>query len=518
MDNNSKNLTVGTLVIVRNSSQLTINDPASEMLDTTAEPKTQRTANTQTMGAINDLYYNAVFKLDVTATPAPPSLPRARFWHVDVVGPILGQHDYRRFFYLSAGEAQMDDESSAVASWVIEGKRVFFEYYHNGNLTHITDLTDINGNVMIASYRPITSTDEVWYFGANRGSSAFPDNDNIRSILDINVRALNTIVGNSFSLSTIAKDIVSAINEVYTMYSASVHTLTTDNEAPDNLVGSPGDVAITPYGIYTRKMSAASTGFLCNSSDARFDGIWSDMGVNNMNTINGISLGTHWYLHESGNYVLVWSNYNANPNIPRAGYWFINNAGTPRLDSAALLSRATAELPSSSTDLPPNGSWGGYEMNWQNYTSSVPSQLGWVLQFNVHSTPDGRLFVGEREVPMVYPMQTVVTESLYNRNISSGTVTVLQAQQLDALGITTPNKSVKLIFAAISYSGGSTTATLSSSGAADFTGNYRTVASVSSGTAQYVDFSLSFDADGNLVITNNGINITLEALTLQYQG
>jgi len=516
MDNN-KNLTIGTLVIVRNSSQLTIANPANEMLDAAAEPKTQQTANTQTIGAINDLYYNAVFELDVTATPAPPSLPRARFWHVNMVGPIQGQHDYRRYFYLSAIDAHMDDERYAVASWVIEGKRVFFEYYHNGNLTHITDLTDINGNVMIASYRPITSVDEVWYFGASRGTSAFPDNDNIHSILDINVRALNTIVGDSFNLSTIAKDIVGAINEIYSMYSTSVHTLTTFDETPDNLAGRPGDVAITPYGIYTRKMSAVSTGFLCSSSDARFDGIWSDMGANNMNTISGISLGTHWYLHESGNYVLVWSNYNANPSVPRAGYWFINNAGTPRLDSGALLSHATVEVPSDSTGLPPDGFWGGYEMNWQNYTSTIPSQLGWALQFNVHSTPDGRLFVGEREVPMVYPMQTVVTESLYNSSIASGTVTILQAQQLTSLGITTPNKSVKLIFAAISFSGGSTTAALSSMGDAGFTGSFRTVAWVSSGTAQYVDFSLSFDEGGDLIITNNGINITLEALTLQYQ-
>ena len=360
---------------------------------------------------------------DVTKTPAPPALPRARSWHVDFVVPVgeqglMGSYDYRRYFYASAADSQEDNPSKAMAAWVIEGHHMFFEYYEEGATT-IVDLTDADGLVLIDHYRPIYESSSravppphiKWFFGPNHGTSAFPDDDNARSIIDIDIDALNTIIGNSFDLSTVAKQLVPAINELYHLHRSQQQVLITDEETPNNLVGNPGDIAITPYGIYVMKFKV-STGFLAISTDARFAGIWTDMGVNEMHTISGASShfvdihgyvrNTNWYLHESGNYVLVWSNYNANPNTPRAGYWFFNNASTPRLDAGALLSLETPNSPQLPTSLPPSGSWGGgVSITWSNYTGSEPSGMGWVRHFKVNSLPSGELFVDTAPVPAI---------------------------------------------------------------------------------------------------------------------
>ena len=294
---------------------------------------------------------------------------------------------------------------------------MFFEYRENGIVTSVVDLTDTNGNVLIEDFRPIQTDGTKWFFGPNHGTNAFPDSDNVRSIIDLDIDALNTILGNSFDLSTNAKQIVNAINEVYAMYKTYIQVFTTDEPSPVNLVGNPGDVAITPYGIYTMKFKV-STGFVAASTDSRFSGIWTDMGVNKTHTISGLSSNfidiggtlrnTHWYLHESGNYALVWSNYNANPSLPRAGYWFINYAATPNLDSGAIYSRGTSIAPDSPTTLPPSGSWElGFSITWSTYTGSEPSGMDWVLHYQLHTTQAKELFIGDTQmavVPMPPPM------------------------------------------------------------------------------------------------------------------
>ena len=342
--------------------------------------------------------YNAILQIDVTSTPAPPSLHRARYWHVDMVGDLQGSYDYDRYFYLTADEAQVDDDSTAVARWRIDGQRVFFEYFDGGVLTRTVDITAIDGSVILETFRPITEAGVVWFFGASRGTSAFPDADNIRSVIDINIPALQTIIGDSFTLATESKQLVGAINEIFTLHHIGSNVYTSDS-SPDGLSGISGDVAITPYGVYVMRLGAASTGFKATTTDQRFVGVWSDMGVNTQGTTTGESLGTHWYLHESGNYVLVWSSYNANPSIPRAGYWFINHAGTPRLDgSASLAYMMTPTQPLDSTTLPESGQWGWMNISWEAHEGTIPSQLGWERLFGIYKTPDSRAFVDEFEL------------------------------------------------------------------------------------------------------------------------
>ena len=374
-----------------------------------------------------ELEYNAIMQLDVTATPALPSLPRARYWHIAMLGDLQGSYDYDRYFYLSAGEAHDDDISVAVARWRIDGQRVYFEYLDNGIVTETVDLTDVDGSVLLETYRPIADAGVVWFFGPNHGASAFPDNDNIRSILDINVTALYTIIGDSFQLATESKQLVGAINELFGAIGGSdsggiSNLIISDEETLENVQGSPNSLAVTPYEIGAWKLNTTARGFECTSTDPRFNGIWVDIGVNAAGTVNGNSLGTHIFMHESEQFVLVWSSWNANPNVPRAGYWFINNATTPRLDNSALVRLAvTAYAPADETITPPDTA----TMQWVYHESQEPTIYGFERHFNLHSTPDGKAYVGENELARVMDLPNIPTAPTtgdYVLSVSDGVI------------------------------------------------------------------------------------------------
>jgi len=216
--------------------------------------------------------------------------------------------------------------------------------------------------------------------------------------LDINVPALFTIIGDSFALATNSKQIVGAINEIMAKPSGEANLVISDALSLQEITGAPNSLAVTPYEIGAWKMNVTATGFMCVSSDARFNGVWVDMGANTFGSTNGTPLGTHWYLHESGNFTLTWTNWNANPNVPRAGAWFINNASTPRLDNAALFRFVTANVPLNATAPPPNGAWGTVTMTWTSHTGTEPSLYGFERHFKIHATADDKAFVGEHEL------------------------------------------------------------------------------------------------------------------------
>jgi len=164
-----------------------------------------------------DMRYNAIYTFDATVQSAPPNLPRGYNWHVEMVGPMMDEHQYSRYFYLSVEDAMLDQKGTplldkAVAHWVIDGKQMYFEYLTDGIVSTVVDLTDADGNILIPSFRPISMND-VWFFGKNQADD-FPTDDNVRSILDINVWGLALMLGNTFDLATDNKQIVGAINEI----------------------------------------------------------------------------------------------------------------------------------------------------------------------------------------------------------------------------------------------------------------------------------------------------------------
>ena len=164
-----------------------------------------------------DMRYNAIYVFDATVQSAPPNLPRGYNWHVDMIGPMMNEHQYSRYFYLNVEDAKLDEPGAplpekAVSRWVIDGKHVYFEYLTNGIVSTVVDITDTNGDILIPRFRPIPIND-VWFFGKNQ-ADPFPTDDNVRSIIDINVWGLALMLGNTFDLNTINKQIVGAINEI----------------------------------------------------------------------------------------------------------------------------------------------------------------------------------------------------------------------------------------------------------------------------------------------------------------
>jgi hypothetical protein len=165
-----------------------------------------------------NLKYNAIYTFDATTQSAPPNLPRGYNWHVDIEQPLINEHQYSRYFYLTAADAALDvpgspNISAAVAHWFIDGRHIGFEYLENGVVHTVVDITSpVDGSVLIPSFRPIP-IGQTWFFGQNQ-AFPFPENDTVRSIIDINVQGLNVMIGNTFNLTTVNKQIVGAINEL----------------------------------------------------------------------------------------------------------------------------------------------------------------------------------------------------------------------------------------------------------------------------------------------------------------
>jgi len=165
-----------------------------------------------------DLKYNAIYVFDATVQSAPPNLPRGYNWHVDIAEPLNEPHQYSRYFFVTAEDAALDQRGNpnimaAVARWFIDGFHIGFDYLENGLVHTTVDITSpIDGSVLLTSYRPIPIGD-TWFFGVNQ-ADPFPETDNVRSIVDINVQGLTVMLGNTFNLATDNKQIVAAINEV----------------------------------------------------------------------------------------------------------------------------------------------------------------------------------------------------------------------------------------------------------------------------------------------------------------
>ena len=354
----------------------------------------------------------AYYTYDVTAVAAPPALPRARSWRVTFedggtgVG-LVNSYDYRRYFYMTSTQAVADDPRYAVAAWIIEGRHMRFEYYAPPNApvpvpTKIVDLTNAGGMVQQYNYRPIEGL-VSWFFGPRRGANAFPEQDNARSILDIDIEALFIIMGANRLLQTTAQQVIPAINELLSLYRQTSHVYVTDLPSPDHIQGFVGDIAITPYAIYSRKVIVIATGFMAVSNDPRFSGFWIDQGVNTINTQRGGALGTHWYIRqvsETERYALVWSNFSSGQGNT-IGSWLINPVANMTQDNQYIARHDTTYVPVPPAMAPPLTGWLPSQLeftSWTYYEDEAPSGLGWEIQYNIRSTADGRLFVGDNEI------------------------------------------------------------------------------------------------------------------------
>ena len=192
----------------------------NELSQTSAEMLELSSINVQdAIDEINQLLkYNAIYVFDATVQSAPPNLPRGYNWHVDIKEPLNYDHQYSRYFFLTAEDAALDQRGNpnimaAVARWFINDRHIGFDYLENGLVHTTVDITSpIDGSVLLPVFRPIP-IGNTWFFGVNQ-ADPFPETDTVRSIVDINVQGLTVMLGNTFNLTTDNKQIVAAINEV----------------------------------------------------------------------------------------------------------------------------------------------------------------------------------------------------------------------------------------------------------------------------------------------------------------
>jgi len=171
----------------------------------------------------DEIDFNAVYVWDATIKSAPSGLPRGHQWHVRMPAPLEFEHQYRRYLYRTVEEANLDDESVAFLCWIIDGRHVRYEYFdENGEIERVVVQADTDGTVLIENFFPL-EIGEVVFFGQPR-LDIFPEDDTIRSLININVKALFTMIGDTFDLHTVNKELVGAINEALAIANMKINT------------------------------------------------------------------------------------------------------------------------------------------------------------------------------------------------------------------------------------------------------------------------------------------------------
>ena len=186
---------------------------------------------------------------------------------------------------------------------------------------------------------------------------------------------------------------------------------------PEDSDGKLGDFCITPEGIYTKKMVQSGGGFMLSGSNSDFNGLWKDMGINEvMGSYAGDPQGTHYYQHEGGVYLLYW-------NTSYSGYWWIGTAlSQDNGSSTAYRSTPTYTSP------PPNDGWSGSISGTLSWTAVAPSTEPfpkWVRCFDFRSKDDLPYFGGSRLMKYADSILTVqgssgLSLSLYKDSATGG--------------------------------------------------------------------------------------------------
>jgi hypothetical protein len=193
-----------------------------------------------------------------------------------------------------------------------------------------------------------------------------------------------------------AHNVQAAIDEVLSMIKSTVGNVLTDiNEVPPTNKGALGDICITPYGIYQKRMSTVGSGYtLTGANMPNYNGKWIDQGVNTQGTNGGSSNGARWWLHESGELILTWSS-------AYSGYWWINRASSPKDDNGQSLSyRSDTTVPTNQTIPPPSSNWSG-QLNsgtWAYFSGTTTPMQIWERVFGFNATADKKLFFDNIEI------------------------------------------------------------------------------------------------------------------------
>ncbi len=174
------------------------------------------------------------------------------------------------------------------------------------------------------------------------------------------------------------------------LYKDDVNDLTSD-------FGRVGDFCITPSGVYIKTLFEGTGIIAVCAADSNISGAWEDKGINDVSDDTGSSpSGTHWYLHNSGDYLACWTTQNG-------GNWWINkvvdgdtiSARKQYLDNSYLfkstsLSEAIKGISSGPYVRVPNSV---IKLDWINLNDSG----NWILYSNWEVDSDGKLFINGKE-------------------------------------------------------------------------------------------------------------------------
>jgi hypothetical protein len=224
------------------------------------------------------------------------------------------------------------------------------------------------------------------------------------------------LMGDTFFFFFEAKTIVPAINEVYNIAKFDTNVQIMSEPVINNIEkGIAGDLGVTKQALYEKSGDVFAFGYMIASSNPTIAGIYHYVGPCAGGDFP--SYDTPMFKKEDTvDTYLYWTAYNANPNVPRAGYWYIGppstNYGvqatqhmTPyRPQSAnAFASAINAALEQDKVTL--LNTWAnsagllgltGTWINVQSITgviSASTSEKGWTQLFNVSTDDHGKLTV-----------------------------------------------------------------------------------------------------------------------------
>jgi len=352
----------------------------------------------------DEIWRHSIAQLDITELQYSTGVPRWDTWHVKLSGPLSGASGNLRMGYSDApfgGNWMMD--------FVIDGTHVYCEYA-DGAIIHLTD--EVTGAVLIEEFYPFTRHigpdlsvygATKWYLTETTNNSFFPGADTISSWANINVPILRELIGSIGQLEDGYPSIVAAINDSIIRLDSLREFFDSKTEPPDVNAGKLNDVWFNNEGVWIKKQHSASPqGFTFtrtggNAEGDIFNGFWQDMGENPWGTAaSGGSMGaSHWWLHESGNYVMTWSQWSMG-----GAYRWINFVSSPRSDDGSALLYATEPSEPSFSVLPPSalnsngnplvgpstfpavvGSW--------TFHAGVPAHLEWELLISTSGAGSG---------------------------------------------------------------------------------------------------------------------------------
>lgn len=366
---------------------------ASDAIDVAYDNSVSKLDADNVQDAIDELdiaiWDQAMVDVDITPQTYEMGSPRHDTWHIVIRGPVTGD--------VTIEFADAPFGGNLMMTFHIDGSHVYCDY-GGGDVVDLANGSSIFHEVYFPITRFSGTEDNLdlnaagkvkWYVRSYENLQA---PTNLESHMLFNTRILKETIGSIGQIEGGYSNFALAINDALIRIGQQREVFDSTDEAPDEEVGKLNDIWINNAGVWTRKMIAPDpSGFnvtIPDNTDVAdvLNGFWQDMDVNPWGTAqSGGTMGdTHWYLHESGDYVMTWSNWPSGG--PTTNYRWINDVASPRNDDGFTLAYASEPSEPSSNTIPPtmwNTNHQGLFLNpftmSATHKAGTPAHLEWVL-------------------------------------------------------------------------------------------------------------------------------------------